>query len=144
MQRFLTVCCVCVAVLFAAMIAGTPGEANEQTQQDNWEVSSPSDNPVAALRARVARLEQRVAAIEAGQPPAPEAKPVASSAAPAAAEPWQTPTVYQVTETPQAESIGQYERQITIEYSTETVCTGGVCRPQTTQSTGPLRRLFRR
>lgn len=142
MQRFLAVICVCFAVLFAAMIAGKQGEANEPTQQDNWEVSSPSDNQVAALRARVTRLEQRVAAIEAWQQPAPESKPVASSAA--ATESWQTPTVRQVSETPQLEPIGQYAQQTTIAYSTETVCTGNVCRPQTSQPTGPLRRLFRR
>lgn len=142
-NRILAAGICAVVVILAAMIAGTPtGVAgSNQESQDHWEVASPSDATLPALRARVQRLEQRVATLEnqAQQTPSPE--PVRASAGSAAAEPWQTPTVVELAP---AQPIGQYHSATTITNTTETVCTGNVCRPQATTTTGPLRRIFRR
>jgi hypothetical protein len=142
-NRILAAVICAVGVAFAAMFANAPtGVAGSQENQDHWEVSSPSDATLPALRARITRLEQRVATLEnqtEGSKPSPE--PVRSSVA--APEPWQTPTVVELAPS-QPQTIGQYQSATTITQTTETVCTGDVCRPQTTNATGPLRRIFRR
>lgn len=142
MNRFFAVAICAAVVLLAAMIAGTPrGVAgSDQETQEHWEVASPSDATLPALRARITRLEQRVATLESASDNKPE--PV-RAAVPAAAEPWQTPTVVELAPS-QSPPIGQYSSATTISQTTETVCTGNVCRPQTVSNTGPLRRLFRR
>lgn len=142
-NRILAAVICAVGVAFAAMFANAPtGVAGSQENQDHWEVSSasPSDDKWSALRTRVQRLEQRVATLESASDNKPE--PV-RAAVPAAAEPWQTPTIIEMAPS-QSPPIGQYSSATTITQTTETVCTGDVCRPQTVSNTGPLRRLFRR
>jgi hypothetical protein len=142
MSRFFAVAICAAVVLLAAMIAGTPAgvAGSNQETQDHWEVASPSDATLPALRARITRLEQRVATLESASDNKPE--PV-RAAVPAAAEPWQTPTVIEIAPS-QSPPVGQYSSATTISQTTETVCTGNVCRPQTVSNTWPLRRLFRR
>ena len=149
-SRFFSIAICAAVVLLAAIIAGTPtGVAGSNQQgQDYWEretaagMDSPSDNPVAAMRARITRLESRVSTLESQSDKQPE--PVRSSVP--ASEPWQTATVVEVVSfsSSDPQPVGQYRMATTITESTQTVCTGGVCRPQTASNTGPLRRLFRR
>jgi hypothetical protein len=170
-SRFFSIAICAAVVLLAAIIAGTPtGVAGSNQQgQDYWEretaagMDSPSDNPVAALRARITRLESRVSTLESQSDKQPE--PVRSSVpasepwqtatvvemAPVyssdpASEPWQTATVVEIAPvySSDPQPVGQYRMATTITESTQTVCTGGVCRPQNASNSGPLRRLFRR
>ena len=149
-SRFFSIAICAAVVLLAAIIAGTPtGVAGSNQQgQDYWEretaagMDSPSDNPVAALRARITRLESRVSTLESQSDKQPE--PVRSSVP--ASEPWQTATVVEMAPvySSDPQPVGQYRMATTITESNQTVCTGGVCRPQNASNTGPLRRLFRR
>ena len=149
-SRFFSIAICAAVVLLAAIIAGTPTGVAGSNQQglDYWEretaagMDSPSDNPVAAMRARITRLESRVATLESQSDKQPE--PVRSSVP--ASEPWQTATVVEVVpfSSSDPQPVGQYRMATTITESTQTVCTGGVCRPQNPSNTGPLRRLFRR
>lgn len=127
-----------VAVVFAALVSGSPAGVakSEQEPADQWEVASPSDATLPALRSRITRIEQRVAALESERDNKPE--PVRSSVP--VSESWQTSELLEVVP-----KTGQRTVANTITSSTtETVCTGGVCRLQTQNNAGPLRRLFRR
>ena len=129
-QRIFAAIICATAVLFAAILAGTPmGVAEHVGPSDdlNWEVvtANGSDCNCESLRARVERLEETVAQWRRG---ARESTPQP--------EPWQEATVIQLTTEPQPYT------------QTTVVCTGGTCRtqqqPQQARNTGPLRRIFRR
>ena len=157
--QFLVAGMICLAVVFAAMLAGTPVGVADTTQPPQWEVAtatldrpepptaSPSDERLSSyeqLDARLAKLETRVANIERTglesfkpTPAVVEPSPIVST------EPWQT---FEVIDTPPpplvyesrpVEITGQYQQTTTI---TTQQCSGGVCRPQAT----PVRRVFRR
>jgi hypothetical protein len=129
-QRIFAALICATAVLFAAILAGTPmGVAEHVGPGDdlNWEVvaNNGGDCSCDSLRARVDRLEETVAQWSGG---ARESKPQP--------EPWQESTVIQL------DNDSQPYTQTTV------VCTGGTCRqqpqPQQARTTGPLRRIFRR
>lgn len=141
-----------LAVVLAAMIAGTPTGVADNPQPPQWEVAtagldrqeaSPSDSGT-SIFARVDRLEQRVANLERSglDTPAPPKAPAAVPPSPiVSTEGWQEYTVVDVPAVVYSQPVvqsGQYKQTTTI---TTQQCTGGVCRPQAT----PVRnRLFRR
>lgn len=139
-----------VAVVFAAMLAGTPVGVADNPQPPQWEVAagldrpqaSPSDSP-GGLIGRVERLENRVANLERSglDTAAPTSQPAAVPPSPIVSESWQEYKVVDVPAVlysePTVVQSGQYRQTTTI---TTQQCTGGVCRPQAT----PVRRIFRR
>ena len=142
-----------LAVVLAAMIAGTPVGVADNPQPPEWEVAagldrpqaSPSDSP-GGLIGRVERLENRVANLERSglDTAAPSVQPAAAAVPPSpivATESWQEYKVVAVPAVvysePTVVQSGQYRQTTTI---TTQQCTGGVCRPQAT----PVRRIFRR
>lgn len=141
-----------LAVVLAAMIAGTPTGVADNPQPPQWEVAnagldrqhtSPSDSG-SSIFARVDRLEQRVANLERSGLDTPA--PTASKPTPAAVPPtpivstegWQEYTVVDVPAVVYSQPVGQYKQTTTI---TTQQCTGGSCR---TQATPVRNRLFRR
>lgn len=142
-----------LAVVFAAMLAGTPVGVADNPQPPQWEVAagldrpeaSPSDYPNGLVK-RVERLENRVANLERSgwNTAAPTSPPAAAAVPPSpivATESWQEYKVVDVPAVvysePTVVQSGQYRQTTTI---TTQQCTGGVCRPQAT----PVRRIFRR
>jgi len=142
-----------LAVVLAAMIAGTPVGVADNPQPPQWEVAagldrpeaSPSDYPNGLVK-RVERLENRVANIERSgwNTAAPTSQPAAAAVPPSpivATESWQEYKVVDVPAVlysePTVVQSGQYRQTTTI---TTQQCTGGVCRAQAT----PVRRFFRR
>lgn len=140
-----------VAVVLAAMLAGTPVGVADNPHTPQWEVAagldrpqaSPSDSP-GGLIGRVERLENRVANLErsALDTAASTSQPAAVTPSPiVATESWQEYKVVDVPAVlysePTVVQSGQYRQTTTI---TTQQCTGGVCRPQAT----PVRRIFRR
>lgn len=141
-----------LAVVLAAMIAGTPTGVADNPQPPQWEVAtagldrrdtSASDSG-SSIFARVDRLEQRVANLERSGLDTPP--PTASTPTPAAVPPtpivstegWQEYTVVDVPAVVYSQPVGQYKQTTTI---TTQQCTGGSCR---TQATPVRNRLFRR
>ena len=145
-----------LAVVLAAMIAGTPTGVADSPQPPQWEVAtagldrqdtSPSDSG-SSIFARVDRLEQRVANLERSgldtPAPTPPKAPAAAAVPPSpivSTEGWQEYTVVDVPAVVYSQPVvqsGQYKTTTTI---TTQQCTGGSCR---TQATPVRNRLFRR
>lgn len=148
-----------LAVVFAAMLAGTPVGVADNPQPPQWEVAtatldrpeppaaSPSDERLSSyqqLDARLTKLENRVANLERNGLDSFKPTPAAVPPTPiVSTEPWQTFEVIDATPTPMVyefkpvEITGQFRQTTTI---TTEQCSGGVCRPQAT----PVRRFFRR